>query len=313
MKFARILPASALVVGMSGAAFAQDSSDPIVIPIHNWSSQIVMSHVVGQILEGMGNNVEFVTTDSQAVYESVRTGDVTLELEVWEGAFGASFDAAVEKGGIHAAGAHNAVTREDWWYPAWTKEACPGLPSWEALNECAAIFATPETGDKGRFLGGPVDWLKHDQERVDALGMNFVVVNAGSAAALWAEIGAAEKDKKPVVVFNWTPNFAEAVWPGEFVEFPEWVEGCNEDPSVGPNPDATYDCGNPATGYLKIAAWDGMKEKWPTAYQTLSEISFTNPQIAEMAKLVDVDDMEPEDAAAEWLEANPDVWQGWTS
>lgn len=313
MKFARILPASALLVGMSGAAFAQDSSDPIVIPIHNWSSQIVMSHVVGQILEGMGNNVEFVTTDSQAVYESVRTGDVTLELEVWEGAFGASFDAAVEKGGIHEAGAHNAVTREDWWYPAWTKESCPGLPSWEALNDCAALFATPETGDKGRFLGGPVDWLKHDQERVDALGMNFVVVNAGSAAALWAEIGAAEKSKTPVVVFNWTPNFAEAVWPGEFVEFPEWVAGCNEDPSVGPNPDATYDCGNPATGYLKIAAWDGMKDKWPTAYQTLSEISFTNPQIAEMAKLVDVDDMEPEDAAAAWLEANPSVWEGWTS
>ena len=32
------------------AASAADSSDPIVIPIHNWSSQIVMSNVVGQIL-----------------------------------------------------------------------------------------------------------------------------------------------------------------------------------------------------------------------------------------------------------------------
>ncbi len=63
-------------------AFADDSSDPIVIPIHNWSSQIVMSNVVGQIFEEMGNNVEYVTTDSQAVYESVRLGDVTLELEV---------------------------------------------------------------------------------------------------------------------------------------------------------------------------------------------------------------------------------------
>ena len=73
---------------------AEDSSDPIVIPIHNWSSQIVMSNVVGQIFESMGNNVEYVTTDSQAVYESVRLGDVTLELEVWEGAFGASFRAA---------------------------------------------------------------------------------------------------------------------------------------------------------------------------------------------------------------------------
>ena len=54
------------------------ASDPIVIPIHNWSSQIVMSNVVGQMFEEMGLNVEFVTTDSQAVYESVRLGDVAL-------------------------------------------------------------------------------------------------------------------------------------------------------------------------------------------------------------------------------------------
>ena len=47
------------------------------------------------------------------------------------------------------------------------------------------------------------------------------------------------KIKRPVVVFNWTPNFAEAVWPGEFVEFPEWVDGCDKDPSVGPNPNAS--------------------------------------------------------------------------
>jgi len=313
MNLNNALSATAIFAVLATAASAKDSSDPIVIPIHNWSSQIVMSHVVGQIFESMGNHVEFVTTDSQAVYESVRLGDVTLELEVWEGAFGASFNAALEKGGLHDAGAHDAVTREDWWYPAWTKESCPGLPSWEALNACADQFTTPETGTKGRFLGGPVDWLKHDQERVDALGMDFTVVNAGSAAAIWAEIGAAEKDKTPIVVFNWTPNFAEAVWPGEFVEFPTWVEGCNEDASVGPNPDATYDCGNPATGYLKIAAWDGMKDKWPTAYETLTQISFTNPQIAEMAKMVDVDEMEPEDAAAAWLEENASTWSGWTN
>ena len=68
-----------------------------------------MSNVVGQMFESMGCNVEFVTTDSQAVYESVRLGDVTLELEVWEGAFGASFRAALEKGGLHDVGDHDAV------------------------------------------------------------------------------------------------------------------------------------------------------------------------------------------------------------
>ncbi len=301
---------AALAAGMMAtlpfAAMAEDSSDPIVIPIHNWSSQIVMSNVVGQILESQGNNVEFVTTDSQAVYESIRLGDVTMELEVWEGAFGASFREALSKGGLHDAGDHNAVTREDWWYPMWTKEACPGLPDWKALNDCAAVFATPETGDKGRYLDGPVDWLKHGQERVAALDMDFTVVNAGSAAALWAEIGSAEEDKRPIVVFNWTPNFAEAVWEGEFVEFPAWEDGCDKDPKVGPNPNELYDCGNPPDGYLKKAAWDGMKDKWPGAYETLTKVNFTNAQIAEMARLVDVDELEPEEAAEAWLESNGD-------
>ena len=310
MKLTKTLAAGAVALAPM-TALAADSDDPIIIPIHNWSSQIVMSHAFGQILESMGRNVEFVTTDSQAVYESVRLGDVTLELEVWEGAFGASYRAALAKGGMVDAGAHDAVTREDWWYPMWTKDACPGLPSWEALNECADLFKTAETGDKGRYLDGPVDWLKHGKERVEALGMNFTVINAGSAAALWAEIAAAEKDKKPVVVFNWTPNFAEAVWPGEFVEFPEWEDGCDKDPSKGPNKDALYDCGNPAKGYLKKAAWDGMKDKWPSAYCVLTKISFTNPQIAEMAKLVDTDEMEPEEAAEVWLADNEAVWKAW--
>ena len=66
------------VVCTSNFAYAEDSSDPIVIPTHNWSSQIVMSHVVGQMFEAMGNNVEYVSTDSQAVYESIRLGDCLL-------------------------------------------------------------------------------------------------------------------------------------------------------------------------------------------------------------------------------------------
>jgi len=76
MKTKFIMSAAAMALASATASFAaEDSSDPIVIPIHNWSSQIVMSHAVGQIFESMGNNVEFVTTDSQAVYESVRLGD----------------------------------------------------------------------------------------------------------------------------------------------------------------------------------------------------------------------------------------------
>lgn len=98
MKLSNLLSAATLAAVAGTGAIAEDSSDPIVIPIHNWSSQIVMSYVVGQLFEEIGDNVEYVTTDSQAVYESVRLGDVTLEMEVWEGAFGASFPRSSGKG-----------------------------------------------------------------------------------------------------------------------------------------------------------------------------------------------------------------------
>ena len=32
-----------------------DSSEPIVIPTHNWSSQVVMAYVIGGIFESIGN------------------------------------------------------------------------------------------------------------------------------------------------------------------------------------------------------------------------------------------------------------------
>ncbi|PHQ84168.1 MAG: glycine/betaine ABC transporter substrate-binding protein, partial [Candidatus Pelagibacter sp.] len=46
---------------------AADSKKPIRIPTHNWSSQVVMAYVIGGIFESMGNNVEYVPADSQAV------------------------------------------------------------------------------------------------------------------------------------------------------------------------------------------------------------------------------------------------------
>lgn len=298
-------------MGTDAAADAL-SEKPIVIATHNWSSQIVMSHIVGMIYQEMGYNVEFTPTDSQAVYEAVRLGDVTLELEVWEGAFGVAFNEALEKGGLIDAGDHEAVTREEWWYPKYVEDLCPGLPDWQALNACAEMFATPETAPKGRFLAGPADWLKQDQERVEGLGMNFEVVNAGSAAALWAELASASERGAPIVLFNWTPNFIEAVYEGAFIEFPEFEDECRTDPAWGLNAELTHDCGNPADGYLKKAAWEGMEAEWPGAFKTLQKINFTNAQIAKMAAMVDIDELEPEEAAAKWFEENRDVWEAWT-
>ncbi len=311
MKFMlrKLLPValvSMLLAGLSGWAVAADSKDPIILPTHNWSSQIVMSYVVGKLFEKLGDNVEYKPADSQAVYESIRRGDVTVSMEVWQSTFGKSFNEALDKGGIIDAGTHTAKTREEWWYPAYVTEFCPGLPSWEALNACAETFSSPETAPLGRYLDGPADW--HGQEtkdRIEALKMDYKAVFAGSAAALWAELEAAKKNNKPIVLFNWSPNFTDALYGGDFIEFPEYYEGCRkEDGGDGV-------CGSPPAGWLKKAAYYQMPKKWPAAYKLLTRIDFDKVQIATMAKLVDIDGLEHEEAADKWLADNEAAWKPW--
>ncbi|MEJ6785589.1 ABC transporter substrate-binding protein [Aminobacter sp. Piv2-1] len=306
-----ILAALASAIAFPTTGIAADSSNPIKIPTHNWSSQIVMSHVVGNIFEKLGNKVEYVETDANATYDMIRKGEVTLEVEVWEGVFGKLFDKAKSEGGLVDAGSHTATTREEWWYPDFVEAACPGLPDWKALNECAKLFATTDTKGEGMFLAGPKDWPQHHEERIDALDLNFKMVHAASAEALWNAITDAEKAGKPIVLQNWTPNFVEAIHSGKFVEFPPYQPGCNDDPSIGINPAKAYDCGAPSSGYLKKAGWSGMEGEWPKAYASFQKVSFTNAQIAEMAKLVDVDKMTATEAAASWLAKNEAVWKPW--
>ena len=302
---------AASTFGFSGVAKADCGySDPIIIPLHNWSSQIVMSHTVGQLFEKIGCNVQYITTDSEAVYESIRTGDVTIELEVWEGAFGPSFNAALDKGGILDAGTHDAITREDWWLPDFVIEMCPGLPNWEALDSCSDMFVRENSNGKGVYIDGPVEWL-HDQKLAKNLGMNFEIRNVSGASDLWHELDKAHMLQKPIVIFNWSPNFTDALYGGQFVEFPPFEDACLTDPSWGPNPNATGDCGRSVGGYLKKAAHYKMPVKWPAAYKALTRINFTTKMIGTLAMYVDIYGLEHADAASRWILENPDIWEPW--
>ena len=289
----------------AGTISAADSSSPIVIPTHNWSSQVVMAYVIGGIFESMGNNVEYVSADTQAVYESIRQGDVTISHEVWQSTFGKSFYAAMGKGGIIDAGNHDTVSLEEVGVPQWVidKDLCPGLPNWEALKNCKDVFATVDSGGKGRILDGPQSWHGVEYtDRVEALlGDDWVVKFAGSADALWAELAAAKKEGRGTIVFNWTPNFTDAEGYA-FIEWPDYYLGCRKQDG------GDSKCGSPV-GWLKKAANYKFPKTHPAAYTAFSRMSFTAGQIGGMAALVDIEKMTHADAGKAWLAANEDVWK----
>ena len=300
---------SVIIAFASGQAMAKDSSAPIIIPTHYLSSQVVMAYVIGGIFESMGNNVEYVSADTQAVYESIRQGDVTISHEVWQSTFGKSFYAAMAKGGVIDAGTHAAPTLEEVGVPQWVidKNLCPGLPDYKALKKCAKVFSTVDSGGKGRILEGPQSWHGVEYpDRVEALlGNDWVVKFAGSADALWAELASAKKEGRGTIVFNWTPNFTDAEG-FVFIKWPPYYLGCRKQDG------GDSKCGSPI-GWLKKAANYKFPKTPPRAYMAFSQMSFTAGQIGSMAALVDVNKMTHKDAAKKWLADNEDAWKPYTA
>ena len=148
LQFLGTVAAVCLLTSMAPMALAEDSADPIKIVTNNWTSQLVLSNVVGQILQSQGFNVEYKSSDTQLQYTAIAAGDMDFQVEVWEGSQAESFEKALAAGAVDM-GTHDAVTREDWWYPTYMNEMCPGLPDWKALDACAPKLATAETGGKG--------------------------------------------------------------------------------------------------------------------------------------------------------------------
>jgi glycine betaine/proline transport system substrate-binding protein len=267
---------------------------------------------MGEVLKKAGLNVEYVQADYLAQFAGLQTGDLHVAMEMWETTGREAMDAATATGKVEVFGPTGMKAKEEWWYPTYMKEVCPGLPNWEALKDeaCAKAFATAETDPKGRYLGGPVTWGGFDEERVAALDLPFEVIHAGTDAALFAELESAYQRKAPIMLWIYAPHWAPAKYQGEWVEFPTYTPECYTDAAWGVNPDATHDCGKPFGEIWKVG-WSGVKDKWPTAYKAIKDFTIDNDEMGKMITEVDLNGKKVEEVVAAWVAANEARWSGW--
>jgi len=289
---------------------AVESDDPIKLTLHDWTGQLITTQLMGEVLKKAGYNVDYVQADYIAQFAGLKTGDLDVAMEIWETTGRDAMDEATATGKVENLGETGMQAIEEWWYPSYMKERCPGLPNWEALNDCAEAFSTPETAPSGRYLGGPVTWGGYDDERAEALELDYEVVHAGTDAALFAELESAYQRQAPILLWVYAPHWAPAKFEGEWVEFPPYSAECYNDPSTGVNPDLAYDCGKPRGPIWKVA-WVGVKDKWPGAYETIKAFTVNNEEMAGMIVKVDLEGQSVESVVSEWMAANEDRWKGW--
>jgi glycine betaine/proline transport system substrate-binding protein len=290
---------------------APESSDPIKLTQSDWTGQRINMTLKGEVQKSMGYNVEYVVADYLAQFAGLESGDLHIAMEIWETTAADALEASLATGNTVDLGETGMAAKEEWWYPLYMKDRCPGLPNWEALLKCGEAFATPETAPKGRYLGGPVTWGGYDDERVEALGLPFEVVHAGTDAALFAEVQSAYERQAPIMAWIYAPHWATAKFEGEWVEFPTYERACYEDPAWGSNTSMAYDCGKPF-GWIKKVGWKGGEEKWPAAYKAVRAFTIDNATVSAMIVKVDLEGMSVEDVVKEWMDANQATWQAWT-
>jgi glycine betaine/proline transport system substrate-binding protein len=308
-----VMRVSGLVFALgAGALAAQESTDPIKLTLHDWTGQLITTQIMGEVLQRAGYNVEYIQADYLAQFAGLETGDLDVAMEMWETTGREAMDAAIATGNVENFGPTGMQAKEEWWYPAYMVERCPGLPNWEALKDpaCAEAFSTAETAPKGRYLGGPVTWGGFDDERVEALGLPFEVIHAGTDAALFAELESAYQRQAPIMLWVYAPHWAPAKYDGAWVEFPEYSPECYNDPSVGVNPDMAYDCGKPHGEIWKVG-WAGVADKWPGAYAAIKAFTIDNTEMGQMITDVDLNGETVDAVVAAWMDANEARWKGW--
>jgi len=285
------------------------AEERLKILMNDWASQAVIARIAGFLFEFSGHEIEYVQSTVDDQWWRLAIGKSHIQVEIWEGTMIKKYSELIKLAYIVDAGSHNVTSREDWWYPGYMEELCPGLPDWRALNDCSELFATPETKPKGRYLSGP--WEKPDAAKIRALQLNFKLIKKESAGELKEALLEAVKTQQPILLFNWKPSWLGSQYEGKFVEFPDYAPECESKPGWGLSSIFPWDCGNPKNGWVKKIASSNVPERWPCAFRILENLNFTNEMIYEISAWVDRDGLSYSSAADRWVKENSELWKTW--
>jgi glycine betaine/proline transport system substrate-binding protein len=273
--------------------------------INPWVGYEASAYVVGHVAqEELGCTVNYKELKEDVSWQGFGTGEVDVVIEDWgHPDLEKKFFAEQGDGSATDFGPNGNVGIIGWYVPGWLAEEHPDILQWENLNKYASEFATSESGDKGQFLGSDPSYVQFDEAIISNLGLDFEVVFSGGETATLTAFEQAQENQEWLIGYFWEPQYIHAAIPLEKVALPPYEEGCQDDP-------AKVDCDYPETVLKKIVSTE-WAESGSTAVGLVQNFEWTNDDQNLVAKYITADGMSPEDAAAKWVEDNPDKVDAW--
>ena len=318
LRFVAVALALALVVAACGSGeddAAAEGPDPnketITLIVNPWTASRLNAEVAKIIIEQeLGYPVELVdVNENDAMFTGMADGTLDAVLEIWPSGVTDAERAYFDDATVLDLGELGTVGKIGWFVPDYVIEEHPELATWEGFAdpELARLFATAETGDRGRFLGTDPSYSQYDEQIINNLGLPFDVVFSGSEPATVAEVDARVAAGEPIVLYWWTPTAAVAKYNLVNVELPAYTDECGEHAAAG---DGGVNCDYPEDVLFKAASAK-LADKAPDVLEFLEGFTLTTEDQLSMLPAVEIDGEDPSVVAARWVADNESVWRAW--
>lgn len=244
-----------------------------------WDTEIASTNVIGQVLEELGYDVELTQLDNAIMWEAVATGEADAMVSAWlPGTHGAQFeeysDQMVDLGPNLEGAAIGFVV------PTYMKD----VNSIEDLtNEADQTVTGIEPG-----AGVVAASQRAVEEYPNLEGWE---VQTSSSGAMTTALGQAIEKEEEIVITGWSPHWMFQTYDLKYLEDPKGTFGDAET--------------------INTMAREGLEEDLPEAYQVLDQFNWTLEDTESV--MLDIQEgTDPEDAAATWIEENPEKVTEWT-
>jgi glycine betaine/proline transport system substrate-binding protein len=304
------VPTWTLATGQARPARRPRSGDrPDIVLVQNAWTASALDVAIAKLLieENLGNSVELTAIDENTMWSGLASGDLDACLELWPSGISADERAYLEDEEVVEIGKLGTTGRIGWYVPRYVQEQYPETATWEGFldPEIAGQFASPETGDLGRFLGTDPSYSQYDEAIIENLGLQLQVVYSGSEAATVAAVDSAVASESPILLYWWIPTATALKYDLVEVELPAYTDECYADP-------AKIACAYPEDVLVKVAS-PQLAEKDPEVSNFLAWFTLTFEDQTSMLQPVEIDGQPAEEIAAQWIADHEDTWTPWLS
>ncbi len=297
-----VAAAVALAAATTATATQGASCGTVTLNEQAWVGSTANTYVAKHVLEKfLGCTVKITQIAEIPVYEAMARGKVDAVLEDWQHVDQYKQYAQKQKV-VVLAGWNGLVGHIGWFIPTYLLKQHPEFRSWKGLKGKELLFKSPESGNQGMFLGGDPSYVQKDQQLIEALGLNFKHVSVGAEPAQVARWTQLYKQRKPFIMYWWTPQYLHAQYKLSEVQLPKRFPGCKDDAKAGGDP-KQYACAYDSIKLMKVFSKEFAQSGSP-AVAVLKRWRWTNEDQNRVAFLIAGKRMKPDAAAEQWVKAN---------